>query len=228
MITLHHMAYSRSFRILWLLQELKRAYADFDYKIVKYDRQNGLAPKELLDIHPMGKAPIVIDDSLPVDEQVLAESAVIIEYLLATYDTDKKLSPKNSWDKSGRAYHFWLHFAEGSMMPPLVMNLILSKATQRTPFFFRPIVKRVKHSIGELILNGNIQKSLQLLENTLQNQHWLCGHYVTGADIQVYFAVAGARRGMDLSDYPNINNWLARCEARPSFAEAVAIGGEPL
>lgn len=229
MITLHHLEKSRSFRILWLLEELKLAYG-LDYKLVNHSRnQQNLAPDELMKYHPMGKAPILFDDSLPTGEQTLAESAVIIEYLLKFYDKDQQFSPSNDFI-AWRDYQFWLHFAEGSLMPPVVMKLILSKAVEKSPFFAKPIVRKVKTGAEKMLLDGNIQKSLQLLEKQLQGKDWLVDQKLTGVDIQLYFAVAGAIKisQIPLANFPNIAHWLKNCEQRPAFPKAIELGGKPL
>lgn len=225
MITLHHLEKSRSFRILWLLEELKLAYG-LDYQLVSYPRNHKtyLAPVELKQLHTMGKAPILIDDTLPQGEQALAESALIIEYLLKTYDKEQLFYPKT--EKTWREYTFWLHFAEGSLMPPLVMSLILSKATQKVPFFAKPIANKLKDGIGSMILNGNINSALELVEQTLSKQPWFAGESLTGADIQMYFAVAAARERVGLpKHYHATQQWLQRCEQCVGFKNAIAVAG---
>lgn len=233
MLTLHHLSQSRSFRILWLLEELKSHYGTKDdgieYTLINHTRnKHHLAPDDMLAIHPMGKAPILIDDSLPMGEQALAESAVIVEYLLKVYDKDKVFCADDdliAW----KNYHFWLHFAEGSLMPPLVMGLILHKTITKSPALIRPIVKKVKQGIDTMLLTGNVNKSLALLENHLQNKSFIVNDKLTGADIQLYFSVAGAKKsGADFNDLPNINHWLTLCESRASFKKAVELGGSPL
>ncbi len=226
-IHLHHLTHSRSFRIVWLLEALKETYG-VEYEIMCYQRnKTHLAPKALSDIHPMGKAPIVVIERPNQEKLVLAESALIIEYLLNHYDKDKRFYPSD--DKAWQEYTFWLHFAEGSLMPPLVMTLILGKSVERSPFFVRPIIKGLKRKIGALILDGNISKSLTLLESSLKDRHWLTGDKLTGADIQLYFAVAAARQRVGLLEeqHSNIINWLTRCESQNSFKTAVAVGGTP-
>lgn len=229
MITLHHLAQSRSFRILWLLEELKIAYG-LNYELINHSRnQQNLAPEVLTHIHPMGKSPILLDDSLPIGEQALVESAVIIEYLLKFYDKHQQFSPTDEF-RAWRDYHFWLHFAEGSLMPPVVMKLILHKAVEKSPFFAKPIVRKVKGGAEKLLLDGNIQKSLQLLESHLQGKQWLAAQKLTGADIQLYFSVVGAMKisQIDQGKFPHIQRWLNNCTQRKAFQTAVELGGKPL
>lgn len=225
MITLHHLQQSRSFRIVWLLEELRTAYG-LDYQLMTHarDATTFLAPSALKTIHPMGKAPILLDNRLP-DGESLAESALIIEYLLKTYDSEQRFYPTAG--KQWRDYVFWLHFAEGSLMPPLAMTLILTKAIQKSPFFIKPIAAKLKDSIERMILRGNITSALTLLESSLADQEWLAGEF-SGADIQLHFAVAAAgQRAVDLADFPNIRAWLNRCEQRAAFRAAVARAGVP-
>lgn len=227
MLILHHLAQSRSFRIVWLLEELKAAY-DLPYQLITHARNKQyLAPKQLTAVHPMGKAPILIDDSLPAETRVFAESALIIEYVLKTYDTQRQFLPADDL-ATWKNYHFWLHFAEGSLMPPLVMRLILQTSVQKSPFLVRPVVRSVQRKINALIIQDNIQKSLQLLNDHLKDKHWLCDTRFTGADIMLYFAVAGAKAGgTDFAQWTHINNWLGRCEHRKAFEQAVLVGGQP-
>lgn len=227
MLTLHHLSQSRSFRTLWLLEELKAHYGT-DYTLITHQRnRHHLAPETLLDLHPMGKAPILIDDSLPLGEKALAESAVITEYLLKVYDTDKVFCASDDLT-AWKDYQFWLHFSEGTLMPPLVMGLILHKAVGKSPFFARPIVRQVKAGIDKMLLTGNVTKSLNLLEKFLNNKRYLVNDKLTGADIQLYFSVAGTKKsGADFSSLPNTQAWLKTCENRPAFLKAVALGGKP-
>ncbi|UTO04886.1 glutathione S-transferase [Moraxella sp. FZLJ2107] len=221
MITLYHLEKSRSFRIVWLLEELKLAYG-LDYDLISFNRDNKtyLAPKELKAIHPMGKAPILVDDSLSVGEQALAESALIIEHLLKTYDHEKKFYPAD--DKAWRDYTFWMHFAEGSLMPPLVMGLILSKACEKSPFFAKPIARKLKDGIGKMILNNNVSSALELIEQSLAQSPWFAGSEFTGADVQMYFAVAAARERTVLPPAMTATRaWLDRCESRAGFIKTV-------
>ncbi len=226
MITLYHLEKSRSFRIVWLLEELKLAYG-LDYQLISHERDERtyLAPKSFKAIHPMGKAPILVDDSLPDGEQVLAESALIIEYLLRTYDSEQRFYPVG--DKAWRDYTFWLHFAEGSLMPPLVMGLILTKAGQKAPLLVRPIARKLKAGIDQLILKNNIDSALSLIEETLTRSPWFAGDAFTGADVQMYFAVAAARQRVGLAGESATQAWLERCESRAGFIQARQRAGSP-
>lgn len=217
MLTLYHLNNSRSFRILWLLEELKARY-NTEYQLITHDRTASyLAPKQMQDIHPMGKAPILVDG-----DKVLAESGFIIEYLLKTYDTDGEFKPTD--DKAWEDYTFWLHFAESSMMPPLVMRLVMNAVATKSPLLVRPITKAIRQKVETLVIADNIKQSFDLLEAHLKDKEWLAGAF-SGADIQTYFAVKALESRGGLGERPNVIDWLLRCESRPAYKEAVQKGG---
>ncbi|OPH38581.1 glutathione S-transferase [Moraxella equi] len=218
MLTLHHLNQSRSFRILWLLCELNALYGT-PFRVIKHNRtKSHLAPRQLTEIHPMGKAPILVDET---HGRTLAESGFIIEYLLRYYDTDGKLSPA---DETWEDYTFWLHFAESSLMPNLVMRLVFSKIVQKSPFFIRPIIRGVQKGVENSFISPNVDKALTLLNKHLANRHYLSGtgQGVFGAvDIHLHFGIAQMKKSGGLSDkWVHVHNWLAYCESRPSFEMA--------
>ena len=218
MPVLHHLRHSRSLRILWLLEELHAVYGT-PYELVIHERtRSGLAPDSLKATHPMGKAPILIADGRP-----LIESGFIIEYLLRTYDKDDHFGAGDAWED----YHFWLHFSESSMMPPLVVSLVLNKGATSAPFFARPILNAFKKRMQSLWLEPTLDAAASLLNDSLADRHYLTGHF-SGADMQTYFAAKAlsARHGLD--DYPNIQNYLKRLEARPAFIRARQLGSDAL
>lgn len=227
MLHLYHLKNSRSFRIVWLLEELKLHYP-IDYQLHTIDRDSKtlLAPESLTEIHPMGKAPILLDDTLAVGEQSMAESAAIIEYLLTNYDTKMQFRPSEA--KLWRDYVYWLHFAEGTLMPPLVMGLILRKSVKKSPWFVKPVAKKFTTAINHAVLAKNITKALAMIETTLDKQPWLAERF-SAADIQMYLAVYGAKLANKItSNHPNIQAWLVRCEQRAAFVRAKELAGEPL
>lgn len=235
MIKLYHLNKSRSFRIVWLLEELKLAYGlDYQLHTVERDAATYLAPDSLKQIHPMGKAPILIDDSLPAGEQALAESAAIMVYLLKAYDSKAQFHPVvdaaalKTHGKAWRDYQFWMHFAEGSLMPPMVMSLILQKASAKSPWFAKPIINKLKDGIHRMILDDNIAGGLVLVEEVLHDQPWLADEF-SAADIQMYLAVYGAKmRGALPKSHQHTHDWLARCESRPAYVSAITLAGTPL
>jgi glutathione S-transferase len=219
MITLHHLNNSRSQRILWLLEEL-----NLDYKIEFYarDKNTMLAPESLRNIHALGKSPVITDDASAI---TLAESGAIIEYLVQNYG--KNLMP----DQGSRAYWqylYWLHFSEGSLMPPLVMNLVLMKMkTSPMPFFIKPVARMIADKIVKNFSGPNILRSLDYIENHLAKNRWFCGDQLTGADIQMSFPLeASTARGLIGDNYPNIRTYVKRFQALPAYQAGLAKGGD--
>lgn len=219
MLTLHHLNNSRSFRILWLLEELQAIYGT-PYQLICHERtHNHLAPKEMADIHPMGKAPILVDSTRG---RTLMESGFIIEYLLRYYDKEGKLSPT---DDTWEDFAFWLYFSESTMMPPLVMRLIMDKVATKSPIFVRPIAKAIASKVEMLVICDTIAQSFGLLNEHLANRLWIAGDF-TGADIQAYFAVKALQSRGGLDGYCHLKDWLMRCEQRPSHIAAQEKGGQ--
>lgn len=218
MLTLHHLNHSRSFRILWLLEELK-AYYGTDYQLITHKRNaNFLAPDEMASIHPMGKAPILVDNERG---RTLVESGFIIEYLLKYYDKEGKFAPR---DEMWEDYAFWLHFSESSLMPPLVMRLVMSKVADKSPWFVRPVTKAIANKVESLMIKDNILRGFGLLNSHLDNKVWIADDF-TGADIQTYFAVKALQSRGGLEAFNNLQTWLSRCENRPAYQQAVELGG---
>ena len=220
MLTLHHLNNSRSFRILWLLEEL-----ELDYELTTYERTKAYhAPESLKKVHPLGHTPV-----LEVGDRALAESGFIIEYLLRHYDKEHQFKPADDNEAAWEDYTFWLHFAEATAMPQLVMRLVFSKVVERSPMLIKPISKGIRKQVEDGMINNNILNNLNLMEQHLQHSHWFAGETFSAADIQMYIVVAAsnARAGMDQSKYANLLNWLKRCQERPAFTRAEAKGGTP-
>ncbi|REG81425.1 glutathione S-transferase [Marinomonas pollencensis] len=217
MITLHHLEKSRSQRILWLLEEL-----GLEYRVILYERdpKTMAAPESLADQHPLAKAPILTDGTLTV-----AESGAIIEYLIDQYDSEARLRPTQ-----GQAlldYRYWLHFAEGSLMPLLVMKLVLTKmANSPMPFFIKPVAKSISAKLQSAFVLPRLLPQLAFIEQTLAHQVWFTGASLSGADIQMSFPLMAASARLDLSQYPNIARFIEQVEASPSFQQAAdKVGG---
>lgn len=219
MITLHHLNNSRSQRILWLLEEL-----ELDYEIVFYQRDKNtlLAPDSLKAIHPLGKSPVISDDATGIR---LAESGAMIEYLVQTYG--KNLLPEQGSEAHWQ-YLYWLHFSEGSLMPPMVMNLVLTKVkTSPMPFFARPIAKAIVNKIIDGFSGPDIKLSLDFIEQHLSNNTWFCGEQLTGADMQMSFPLeANAARGVINDHYPHTLAYVKRFQARPAYQAGLSKGGD--
>ena len=218
MITVHHLENSRSQRILWLLEEL-----GLDYQIQKYARDpvTSLAPPELTKLHPLGKAPMVTDG-----DKTLAESGAIVEYLVRNYDNGR-LKPAAANSPEGMAYTYWLHYAEGTFMPLMIVSLIIGRIeTAPMPFFVKPIAKGITQKVRDGYLDANVKRNLDFMELSLNSTPWFCGDELTAADIQMSFPVEAAAVRTDLQDeYPNLAAYLKRMQARPAYQRALEKGG---
>ena len=203
MIVVHHLNNSRSQRILWMLEEL-----GLPYEIRRYQRdaKTMLAPPELRRVHPLGKSPVIEDDGL-----VIAETGAIVEYLVEK--ADGRLGAPAHRDAALR-YRFWLHYAEGSLMPPLLVKLVLG----RIPLLGKKIAARIQPMID---------RHLDYVESELAQRPWFAGDEMTGADIMMSFPLEAARSraGLD-SSRPATIAWLGKVHARPAYKAALAKGGE--
>jgi glutathione S-transferase len=218
MITVHHLNNSRSQRILWLLEEL-----NVPYQIKKYQRDpvTYLAPKELKNIHPLGKSPIITDK-----KKTIAESGAIIEYLTKNYS--KNLFPFLDNEDKKDELVYWLHFAEGSAMPPLVMKLIFEKIkSSPMPFFIKPVAKMIANKVLENFVMPNINGNFDFIEAHLKYNQWFLGDNFSPADIQMSFPLeAGLARLENKDNYPNIKKYVNAFQSRPAYKEALLKGGK--
>jgi glutathione S-transferase len=218
MIVLHHLNNSRSQRILWLLEELGVPY---EIKRYQRDKETMLAPPELRKVHPLGKSPIVTDGEL-----TLVESGAIIEYLVGRYG-DGRFIPAAGTPERLR-YTFWLHYAEGSLMPPLLLALVaLRIETARMPFFARPVAKGIVSKLRQGFITPQLATHLGYVEAEIGKTPWFAGAELTGADIQMSFPLeaASSRAGITPQKEPHIHDWLKRIHARPAYERALAKGG---
>ncbi len=217
MITVHHLENSRSQRVLWLLEELSVAY-----RVQRYARhpKTMLAPPELAQVHPLGKSPVITDGDATV-----AESGAIVEYLVDVYGQGR-LRPKPG-SVEQRRYTYWLHFSEGSLMPPLLMKLVFDKVRQApVPFFIKPVVRGIADKVTTSFITPNLSRMLAFMEAELQDRPWFAGAQFSAADIQLSFPLeaAAARSGLD-AKYPRLTHWLQRIHQRPAYQKALATGG---
>lgn len=222
MITVHHLNNSRSQRVIWLLEEL-----GVDYEIKRYERDEKtmLAPKSLLKVHPLGKSPVITDDAH--GGVTVAESGAIIEYLIDRYDIESKLAPPAGTPTRLR-YTYWLHFAEGSAMSPLLMKLVFNHIEKAPmPFFAKPIAKAIAKKTMASFIDPQIKAHLDFVEAELHKSTWFAGGRLSGADIQMSFPLeaAAARGGLDDS-YPKIMAFIKRIQARAGYKRALERGGE--
>ena len=219
MITVHHLENSRSQRVLWLLEELGPPYT------VRRDARQPvtlLAPPELKAVHPLGKSPVIDDDGT-----VVAESGAIVEYLVDTHGGGRLKPPPGT--PEARRYTYWLHFAEGSLMPPLLVALIFARVRgAKVPFFVKPIVKGIAAQVHKAYIDPNVNKLLAFLESELQQREWFAGDEFTAADVQMSYpleAAAAGRAGVTAQSPTMRHAGLMRCQARPAYQRALAAGG---
>ena len=215
MLIVHHLNNSRSQRILWMLEELQ-----VPYQIVRYEREpTMLAPASLKAVHPVGKSPVVEDNG-----NILAESGAIIEYLQETYDAESRLKPITNEDKL--RYRFWLHYAEGSLMPLLMMKLVFgSLGKAPVPWLLRPVGKVLGQGVQKAYLNKQIMTHARYLEDSLQQNPWFAGQAFSAADIQMSFPVIALLSRGGINDLPNLHNWYSKVQMRPAWQRAIQQGG---
>ncbi|MEO8835968.1 MAG: glutathione S-transferase [Caldimonas sp.] len=217
MIIVHHLNNSRSQRVLWLLEELGQPY-----EIEKYERdaKTMLAPPELTKVHPLGKSPVITDGAITI-----AETGAIMEYVLETYGGGRLRPPAGT--EEARRFTYWLHFAEGSAMPPLLLKLIFDRIESGPmPFFAKPIARRIAGRVKGLMIEPNLKRQLDFMESEVARTGWFAGSEFSAADIQMSFPVEAAaqRAGLDASR-PNLMAWLKRIHARPAYRRALERGG---
>ena len=218
MIIVHHLNNSRSQRILWLLEELGLPY---EVKRYQRDAKTMLAPPELRAVHPLGKSPVISDGDL-----VLAESGAIVEYLASRYGNGI-LIPKANTPEHLR-YLYWMHFAEGSMMPPLLLKLIFDRIeSSPMPFFVKPVARGIAQKAKGMMVTPNLERLLTFMESELGTREWFAGPEFSAADIQMSFPLeaASARGGLD-EKRPKLWAFLKKIHARPAYLRALEKGGK--
>ncbi|HET7499798.1 MAG TPA: glutathione S-transferase [Kofleriaceae bacterium] len=215
MITVHHLNNSRSQRVLWMLEELGQPY-----EIVKYERdpKTLLAPASLRAIHPLGKSPVITDG-----DATLAESGAILEYLVDTYGSGKFAPAPGT--PAHRLYRYFMHYAEGSLMPFLVMKLVFGKVRTDAPLLVRPIAKVIAGTVSRQFLDPNLATHLEFLADHLAKHGWFAGDEFTAADVQMSFPVDAAVGRAAGGISPRLTEWLARVQARPAYRRAIERGG---
>jgi glutathione S-transferase len=219
-ITVHHLNNSRSQRVLWLLEEL-----GLEYEVKRYQRnpQTMLAPPELRAVHPLGKSPVVTIKSADGDT-TLAESGAIVEHLADRYGAGR-LAPAFGSPERVR-YLYWLHFAEGTAQPPLLLKLLFDRIKSKSPLLVRPIARAIADKALSVFVLPNIERNLDFMEAELGRHEWFAGPQFSAADIQMSFPLeaARARGGLD-EKRPRLMDFLQRIHARPAYERAVERGG---
>ncbi len=214
MITVHHLENSRSQRILWLLEELNLPY---ELKTYLRDKETLLAPESLKAVHPLGKSPVITDDSL-----VIAESGMIIDYLVTKYGKGK-LKPTRE-DELLR-YQYWLHYAEGSAITPFLIGLVFQKIeTAPMPFFVKPIAKKIAETVRKTWINKQIKLHLDYMENEVAQTGWFVGNDFSAADVMLSYPLEAASETGSLK-HPHLENFLNKVKQRPAYLKALKRGG---
>jgi len=215
MIIVHHLNNSRSQRILWMLEEL-----GVPYDVKRYEREPSMqAPASLRAVHPLGKSPVITDG-----DRTLAESGAILEYLVDTYGNGKFRPATGTPEKIN--YTYFLHYAEGSLMPLLLMKLIFSRIPSRLPFFMKPVGRAIANGANTTLLDPQIGSHFMFLEGELAKREWFAGADFTAADIQMSFPLEAsrARGGLD-ERRPRLLEFLQKIHSRPAYQRALERGG---
>jgi glutathione S-transferase len=217
MITVHHLNNSRSQRVLWLLEEL-----GVEYEIKRYERdaKTMRAPPELRAVHPLGKSPVITDGDF-----TLAESGAILEYIVERYGAGRLAPPAGTSERL--RYTYWLHYAEGSAMPPLLLKLVFTQIPRAPmPGLVRPFVRRIADGVRKQFVEPQIKLHLDYLEGELGKTLWFAGPDFTAADVQMSFPLeaAASRGGLD-ANRPKLMAFLGRIHARPAYLRALERGG---
>jgi glutathione S-transferase len=216
MITVHHLADSRSQRVLWLLEEL-----GLPYEVKRYERdpRSMLAPAALRAIHPLGKSPVVDDADIRV-----AETGAVVEHLLDAHGQGR-LRPTPG-TAEGRRFTYWLHYAEGSAMTPLLLKLVFSQLPKRAPGLMKPIVNAIAAKAQSGFVDPQLSSHVDYWEAELGKSEWFAGDAFSAADIMMSFPVeAGASRAFRRRDRPRLDAFLKRIHERPAYQRALERGG---
>lgn len=216
MLSVHHLANSRSQRVVWLLEEL-----GLEYDIVEHRREPGsrVAPGSLRKIHPLGKAPVLCDGDVTI-----AETGAIFEYVLERHGNGR-LEPARGTPERIQ-YIYWQHFAEASLMPYLAMKLLFAGIENAVPFFVRPAIRLLTRAVNAGYMDRNLVAEIDFIEQHLATHEWFAGGGFTAADVLIGFmleAVSG--RFAPVAAYPNIASFVNRIRARPAYRRAMQRGG---
>jgi glutathione S-transferase len=214
MIVVHHLNNSRSQRVLWLLEELGTPY---EVKRYERDPKTRLAPAALKAAHPLGKSPVICDGN-----QVLAETGAIVEHLATAYGDGKLLPPSGP---QRQRVIYWLHYAEGSAMPPLLLKLMFARMPGQVPALLRPLVRRIADKGQQDYVNPQLKLHADYWENTLIASEWFGGADFTAADIMMSFPIEAMAARLGMPDRPKVMAFLERIHARPAYRRALERGG---
>ena len=215
MIVVHHLNNSRSQRVLWLLEELGVPY---EVKRYQRDAQTMLAPPELLAVHPLGKSPVITDGDM-----TLAETGAIVEYLVETYGQGRLVPAAGTPERLRWTY--WLHYAEGSAMTPLLLKLVFTALPARAPGLLKGLVKAIAAKAQSGFVDPQLKSHIDYWQAELSKAAWFAGEAFTAADIMMSFPLeAGAARA-GAGSRPKVKAFLEQIHARPAYRRALERGG---
>jgi len=218
MLTLHHLEYSQSFRILWLLEELG---AEYELKSYNRDPESNLAPDAYKALSPLGTAPVITDGDL-----ILAESNAIIDYILDQYPQSPLRPGAGNSDRA--RYLFWYHASPGSLMSIQGVAMVLGLLETRSPWPISWLLKAIFGQVRKLFVNPRLNDLLNLMESDLGKQPYFGGDNLTAADITLIYPMMAQRdKGTFEGGFPNVNAWFSRIEGLQSFKAAVAKDDRP-
>lgn len=215
MITVHHLNNSRSQRVLWLLEEL-----GVRYEVKRYERDKAtmLAPRELKQVHPLGKSPVITENG-----RTIAETGAIIEYILVHHGQGR-LVPQAGTDERLR-FTYWLHYAEGSAMTPLLLKLVFTRMPLSAPGLLRGLVTNIAKQGEARVADPQIAMHVDYWDNELSRAEWFAGPEFTAADIMMSFPLEAAAARAGAKSRPMVKAFLDRIHARPAYLAALKAGG---
>jgi glutathione S-transferase len=218
MLTVHHLNNSRSQRVLWMLEELG---VEYDIKRYQRDPKTMLAPPELRAVHPLGKSPVITDGDM-----TLAESGAILEYLVERYGSGR-FSPPHGTSPARVRYDYWMHYAEGSAMPPLLLKLVAIRiGLAKMPFFVKPIARRIGETLQATFIDPQLKLHFGYVDDELAKWPWFAGETFSAADIQMSFPLETGTQRAAADTLPHIRTFLGRIHARPAYKRALERGGQ--
>jgi len=216
MLTIHHLENSRSHRVVWLLEEL-----GLQYEIHRHrrDAESSFAGPDLWAAHPLGKAPVLCDGTA-----TFAESGAILEHLVEAYGHGR-LAPAPGTPERAR-YRYWMHAAEGSVMPLLVMKLLFARVEARAPLLARPFARAISRRVDETYITPNIGAIVDFMEAELSRSTWFAGNEFSAADVQMGYVIEAAEaRGVIHDKHTRLRAFIDRSRSRPAYRAAIEKGG---
>ena len=218
MITLHHLEYSQSYRVLWLLEELGD---DYELKLYQRDKQSRLAPADYKAVSPLGTSPVITDGSLN-----LAETSAIFDYILDQHPDSPLRPAANSAARTD--YLFWFHASQGSLMPMMLMSIVFQMLKTRSPALISPLIKIVLGKATSAMIDPRVTLLLDKAEADLEATGWFAGESMTAADMMLSYPIESAEtKGLLNGKYPNCEAWVKRIKQVPSYQSAKQKDGKP-